>query len=308
MKTGAYVICSYDRHGDTPPNDIMEIPDAWVFKHKTYGAEKRNGWLWDLVYASGVIGFSYFSHVVISNGDCVWDRPDGMNHLIEFMGNADLMSASSNGLIHTCNMIWNPVPFLDFCEYIMFYLNINKPESYSPEVLLRDFVKDKRLKNKVVPTQPIFPKGHFYEGKVDHYSSYYQDSTWKRIVGYRNLGGEFKAACQEHLEPLPKKYFDLRDKGRFLNKHEQDTLYKYYMTDDRRWLYKYWAEGEDSYWNRRYYPIDYYGPSVLTDDSNRKTLGPPSERLGHFDRWKYNSFILKDDEYYTKWKKVIEGE
>jgi hypothetical protein len=80
------------------------------------------------------------------------------------------------------------------------------------------------------------------------------------------------------------------------------------MTDDRRWLYKYWAEGEDSYWNRRYNSIEYYGNEPLHDDSKRKELGPPSERLGHFDRWKYNSFILKDDEYNTKWKKVIEGE
>jgi hypothetical protein len=45
----------------------------------------------------------------------------------------------------------------------------------------------------------------------------------------------------------------------------------------------------------------------LKDDSKRKEFGPPSERLGHFNRWKYNSFVLKDDEYKEKWKKVIDS-
>ena len=55
MKTGAYVICSYDCKGEFPSSDIMKIPHAWVFKHKTYGADKRIGWLWDTVYAAGVL-------------------------------------------------------------------------------------------------------------------------------------------------------------------------------------------------------------------------------------------------------------
>lgn len=308
MKSGKYVVCSYDRHNDTPPNDIMEIPHSWVFKHKTYGAEKRNGWLWDIVYASGLVGCSFFDFVVIANGDCIWDKPEGIDYLTDYLGGHDLMSASSNGLIHTCNIIFRSEVFLDFVIYIIAELDRNIPESYSPEVLLKDFVRSEKCIYKNLPVQPIYPKGHFYEGKIDHYSSYNQDSTWKEILGYRNLGGEHKAACQEHLEPLPKKYFDLRDNGRFFNKHEQDTLYKYLITNDRRWLYKYWSEGEDSYWNRRYYPIEYYGKEPLYDDSRRKELGPPSERLGHFNRWKYNSFILKDDEYYSKWKKVIKGE
>jgi hypothetical protein len=309
MQTGKYVICSYDRHGEVVPADIMDIPHAWVFKHETFGAEKRNGWLWDIVYAAGILTrFNNLKYVFTTNGDCIWDKPQNMDRISDLLGSYDLMSASSNSTIHTCNKIWKFRAFKEFVSYIIFNLSNNIPESYSPEVLLRDFMSRSSFKHKTVPKQPIYPKGHFYEGKVDHYSSYHQDSTWKEILGYRNLGGEHKTACQEHLEPVPVRYFDLRNEGEFLNKHERETLYFYLVNGDRRYLYKYWSEGEDSYWNRRYYPIEYYGSESLYTDSKRKELGPPSERLGQFDRWKYNSFVLKDDEYYSKWKKVIEGE
>jgi hypothetical protein len=309
-ETGKYVICSYDRHTETPPSDILDVPDAWVWKHKTYGAEKRNGWLWDIVYAAGIVeSFQNVRKVVLGNGDCIWDKPEGLNGLIDRLGVYDILSASSDtNLIHTCNMIWSRECFITFVEDIKDALNQNLPASHSPEVLLRDFMKQNNtFVNIPVQKQPMYPKKHFYGGRVDHYSAYHQDSTFKEVVGYRNLGGEHKAACQEHLEPVPREYFDLRQGGKYLNQHERNTLLNYYLNNDRRWLYKYWAEGEDSYWNRRYHNIEYYGDEPLDNDSKRKELGPPSERLGHFNRWKYNSFVLKDDEYKEKWKEVIDN-
>lgn len=307
-KTGKYVICSYDRHFLSPPIDILDIPHSWVFKHRTYGADKRNGWLWDIVYAAGIVKlFSNIKYVITANGDCIWDKPNNINKLFELLGKGDILSASSEpNLIHTCNMVMSRAFFLVFVDRIKERLEENRPESYSPEVLLRNFVKANSFVNVPVPKQPIYPKEHFYGGKVDHYSAYRQDSTFKEIVGYRNLGAEHKAACLEHLEPVPIKYMDLREDGMYFNQHERNTLIKYYQTNDRRWLYKYFSEGEDSYWNRRYYDLEYYGKEPLFDDSKRKELGPPSERLGHFNRWKYNSFVLKDEEYERKWKKIIE--
>lgn len=305
--TGKYVICSYDKHTEMPPMDILDIPDAWVFKHKTYGAEKRNGWLWDIVYAAGIVNdFQNVKYIITGNGDCIWDKPEGVDDLIDMMGYGDILSAScETNLIHTCNMVWSRACFITFVEEIKEVLNRNIPESYSPEVLLRDFMKSNTFNNVPVRKQPLYPEKHVYAGKIDHYSSYNQNSTFKEIVGYRNLGGEHKSQCQEHRDPLPVEYFDLRDNGKYLNKHEQETLFNYLKTNDRRWLYKYWAEGEDSSFNRRYHNLEYYGNEVLLDDSKRKELGPPSERLGFFDRWKYSSFILKDKEYEEKWKDFI---
>ena len=288
MKTGAYVICAYDRHNIPPPADVMDIPHAWVFKHKTYGAEKRLGWLWNIIYGGNLVSqFSNFKYIITVNSDCIWERPRGIDSLTKLVeGRYDLSSSSSNGTIHTCAVIYKEQAFKKFLTYIKNQLEINVPEGYSPEVLLRDFVRD-YLFNRVPPLQARYPEGHIYAGQVDHYSSYNQDSTWKRIVGYRNLGGEHKWSCLEHLEPVLQTYCDLRTDehgAMYLSQHEQN-LFNYYLSMDRRWLYKYWAEGEDSYYNRIYMPLEYYGDEPLHDDSKRKEFGPPSERWGFFNRF-----------------------
>jgi hypothetical protein len=305
MQTGAYVLCSYDCKGEFPKSDVLKIPHSWVFKHPTYGADKRNGWLWNIVYASGVLSrFNNLKVVFIGNGDCIWDNPNGINDIVKFLGSdCDMMASSSNGIIHTCSVMFKANVFHRLADYITETLKYNMPKSYSPEVVLRDFVKHHNIKNRQASIQPMFPFDNRYKG-IDHYNAYNQDSTWQRVLGFRNLGAEHKQCPIEHLEPIPKKYIDFDFD--YFTKHEQ-LLHQYYKTNDRRWLYRYWAEGEDSYWNRRYYPIEYYGNEVLTDDSKRKELGPPSERLNHFIRKEFQSFILKDNEYHKKWKDVIEG-
>lgn len=294
IETKKYVICAYDSHGEYPASDVMTIPNSWVFKHHTYGATKRNGWLWNIIYAASVIKEFNFKYVFCNNSDCIFEKPENVDKLVDILDNNDIISSSSNGIIHTCSMLFKIEPFLNFVYYIKKNIKNNVPESYSPEVLLRDFTNKYCIKNKVPEIMAIYPEHNKYAGAIDHYSSYNQDSTWKRIIGFRNLGGELKTACQEHLDPPPKKYFDLREKGRYLNQHERTTLYYYYTTGDRRWLYKYWAEGEDSDFNRRYYTIDYYGNKPIYDDSKRKELGPPSERLEQFDRTNYMGYVLKD--------------
>ena len=83
MKSGKFVICSYDSHGQLDvTQDIYNIPHAWVFKHKTYGATKRNGWLWDIVYGAGIVKMSQsFDYVFTTNSDCVWDKPENIDNM-----------------------------------------------------------------------------------------------------------------------------------------------------------------------------------------------------------------------------------
>ena len=286
VSSGKYVISSFDRHRGTIPEDIFAVPHSWTFKHLTHGAEKRNGWLWDIVYGAGIINlFENFEYVFTVNGDCIWDKPEGVEDIIELLGDNDIMSSSSNGIIHTCSVIWKRQTFLDFVSCIRNNLEKNRPESYSPEVLLRDWAFLNKIKVKVPPLQAKYPQGHQHADAIDHYSSYHQDSTWKQLLGYRNLGGEHKWSVLEHLEPLPRKYFDLRNNGEFLSQHEKTTLLPFYLTQDRRYLYMYWDQGEDSYYNRKYYTLEHYGNKPLHDDSKRKELGPDSERKDLFNRF-----------------------
>ena len=310
MKTGDYVILSYDSHKQWPHTEILNIPHTWVTKPRTYGAEKRIGWLYDVLLAGGILRpLMNVQAVIITNGDIIFEKPENVDALRKYVDryNGDMMCVTAEpNLLHTAAMIMKGWAFQSFVDYIATMLTHNIPESYSPEVLLRDWVETHDIKNVVPEVQPLYPKGHRYAGKIDHYASYNQDHTWKRLVGFRNLGGEMKAICHEHLEPLPSKYFYMGHPPNYFNHHEASTLYKYYQSGDRRWLYKYFSEGEESSFNRRYYPIEYYGGQPLYDDKYRKRLGPPTERDGVFDRFKTGSYVLKDEEFHKKHKEWIQ--
>ena len=309
MKTGKYVICSYDSHKQWPHNEIMNIPHTWVTKPMTYGAEKRIGWLYDVVLAGGMIRpMNNIEAVIITNGDCIWEKPEKVNELrgVVERNDGDMMCVTADTTLHTAAMIMKGWVFQMFVDYILGMLENNIPESYSPEVLLRDFVEQRNIKNIVPGIQPTFPDGHRYAGKIDHYASYNQDSLWKRLVGFRNLGGEHKAACYEHLEPVNREYFYMGHPPIYFDQHEAQTLYMYFKTGDRRWLYKYYAEGEESSFNRRYYPLEFYGEQALYDDSRRSEIGPPTEIHGVFDRFKTGSYVLKDKEFEKKHKAWIQ--
>jgi len=308
MKTGKYVILSYDSHKSWPHDNIMNIPHSIVTKPITYGAEKRIGWLYDVVLAGGLIRpLNNIEAVIITNGDCIWEKPENVDKLKDVVkrNDGDMMCVTADSTLHTAAMIMKCWVFHMFVDYVIAMLENNIPESYSPEVLLRDFVKERNIKNIVPRMQPLFPKGHKYAGKIDHYASYNQPSTWKELVGFRNLGGEMKVICQQHLNPLSKNFFDMRNDGEYFSKHEKDTLYKFYLTGDYRYLYMYYDTGEDSFFNRRYSNLEYYGNKPIYDNSKRKEFGPYSERTGFFKKWKYDSYIIKDEEYETKWKTFI---
>jgi len=309
MKTGKYVICSYDAHKQWPREDVMNIPHTWITKPPTYGAEKRIGWLYDVILAGGLIRpLNNIEAVIITNGDCIWNIPHNVDSLRAYVErfNGDMMCITADSTLHTAAMIMKSGVFQMFVDYIVDMLELNPRESYSPEVLLRDFVEQRNIKNIVPKAQPQFPMGHQYSGKIDHYCSYNQHHTWNSLVGFRNLGGEMKAACHEHLEPPDKKYMDLYDSGVYFNIHERENLYTYYITKDRRWLWKYWTEGEESFFNRRYLPLTFYGFEPQWNDDNRLEHGPSTEIHGVFDRFKTGSYVLKDKEFEKKHKKFIE--
>jgi hypothetical protein len=309
MKTGKYVILSYDSHKQWLRDNIMDIPHTVVTKPPTYGAEVRIGWLLDVILAGGVVRpLRNIETVIVTNGDCIWDIPGNVDALRAYINHfeGDMMCVTADSVLHTAAMVMKGWVFQALIDYLVVFVAENRPESYSPEVLLRDFVQSRNIKNIFPKVQPSFPAGHVHAGKIDHYCRYNQDHTWNRLVGFRNLGGEMKANCYEHLEPLDKKYMDMYNNGSYFNTHEKETLYMYYITKDRRWLWKYWAEGEESFFNRRYLPYNFYGFQPQYNDDNRLEHGPSTEMYGVFDRFKTGSYVLKDKEFEKKHKKFIE--
>lgn len=280
--TGKFVLLAFDTHiksdnilclkDHLPPADILAIPHTIVLKHSTWDADKRNGWLWNFVYAANLLtSFKNFKHILTINSDCALDRPEGVQELIELLGDGDYMSQAAVSAgeeiasIHTCSMLFKREALVRVTEYFMDSLKETRPESYSPEVLLAQAHKDLKLKLTPTPEVPIFPDWHDFAGSVDDYQSYNEDSTWKKVLGFRNLCAENDTAGIERLTPLPSKYFDLRDGGDLLAGYEREALYKYYLTGDKRYLWMHWDRDEDSWYDRRVYPVEHYGPQPVLD-------------------------------------------
>jgi hypothetical protein len=289
-KTGKFVVLAFDTHlrndnvlsfdQHIPPPDILVIPDIVVFKHSTWDADKRNGWLWNIVYASNIIsGFDNFKYVFTINSDCCLDKPEGIDTLIEMMGDHDFMpqSVEYDGeskeevkLIHTCSVLYKTETFKKFVDYFKQNLKKNIPDSYSPESLMVEVQNKFKFKMKEVQS-PIFPDFVLdFPGAIDHYASYGEDSTWKEVVGFRNLCAENDTSGIERLPPLPAKYFDLRNNGEFLSGYERETLFHFYKTGDWRYVYMLWDQDEDSWYDRRVYPIEHYGAQPVYANEEQK--------------------------------------
>jgi hypothetical protein len=280
--TGAFVLLAFDTHlkfdniqsyeAHFPPPDLLAIPNAIVLKHSTFDADKRNGWMWNFIYgANTLLGFSNFKHILTINSDCAFDRPEGLPELIKLLGDGDYMSQAAQGggeelnSVHTCSMLFKREALIRLADYFTDAMAVAGPESYSPEVLLTKAHKELRLKLTPTPEMPIFPKWHDFAGAIDDYQSYNEDSTWKKIMGFRNLCAENDTKGIERLPPIPAKYFDFRNGGALLSGYEREALYCYYQTGDLRYLWMHWDRDEDSWYDRRVYPVEHYGPEPVLD-------------------------------------------
>jgi len=248
-----------------PDLDMFLAAHMWVHKHVTYEEPKRNGWFWDVMYAQGVIkNFDNFEYVFTVNGDCLWEKPEGVDELIELMGDADLMSVSSDyNTIHTCAVLFKRKAFMRIIDYMAKYHKVSIIGSYSPEKLLFEAVEILDLKEKKVPKQPEEPG---QPGNVDHYSRYKQPHTWNDIVGYRNIGAEWLTALIERFEPPEKEFIDFKY-FHTLHADSSTNALKFYETGDKRYLYMAWDQNEDSFYDRTYYPIERYGEEPIIGDS-----------------------------------------
>jgi hypothetical protein len=275
--TGKYVILAYDHPvysfdkttqtidwmlRSFPKPEHYMLAHSVIMKHKTIDNNKRTGWFWDTYYARGIVSlFPNIKYVYVANGDCILEKPEGMNDLIALLGDADFMSGqSSEGrTIHSADMIFKVEAFNKLLDYMASRHKVAVWGSISVEALIDDALRKGVVKVKHAPKQPIDPT----DGSVDYYCKYGGDSTFKDIIGFRNLYAEAEHRENNALEPLGKEYFDNFMDWIYMPPCFRGTICKYYDTGDRRYLYRFWDEGEDSWYNRIYYPVEHYGKEPI---------------------------------------------
>ncbi len=271
--SGAFVILSFDNPfypwmAPNPQHLVRCMPNcehyllanSVVHKHITYDADKRNGWFWDVRYAQGILKqFPNIKHVYMTNGDCIIERPEGFKELIEILGEADLMSGqSTDSNIHTADVLFKAEAFHKIFDYMAEMFRVPVIGSRSPEGSMMEAIHKVGATYRHAPQQPLDT-----DGTVDSYSRRDQDSTWKQILGYKNLFAIQETAWNEGGEPVSRDYIDSYMDWIYFSGEERETICKYWETGDRRYLYAWWDRGEDSWYNRLYYPVEAYGPEPI---------------------------------------------
>ena len=127
--------------------------------------------------------------------------------------------------------------------------------SRSPEGNLKEAVSQLKLKLGIAPKQPLDK-----DGTIDSYARYGQESTWKELVGFRNLFAEYETLGNngEDVAWLAPYADDFKD-WLYWGGEERETVCQYWKTGDKRYLWQWWDRWEDSDYNRLYYPFSYYG-------------------------------------------------
>lgn len=277
-KTGGYVVLAYDNSNyiwdniddpdyifsKTPRPRHMLLTHAFVMKHKTYDADKRIGWFWNVRYALSIIDkFPNIKYVYCTNGDCILEKPEGLEEIKKMLGDGDFISGQSHpgGTIHTACVLYKVETLRKIMEYMTTRISPMVIAGQSPEGMLRDAVNLMGLKEVFAPEQP-----RDANGDIDWYCTTNSPSTWKSVLGFRNLYAEQEYRTNNRLELLNPKYLDNFHNWVYYNDPERAMMCKYYETLDRRWLYMWWDRNCNSVEDRIYHPLEHYGTEPIPED------------------------------------------
>ena len=120
---------------------------------------------------------------------------------------------------------------------------------------LKEAVDQLKLKVGIPEKQPLDT-----DGTIDSYARRGQESTWKEIVGFRNLFAEYETCGNEGNDVFwLRPYVDDFKDYLYWAGEEKETVCQYWKTGDKRHLWRWWDRWEDSDYNRLYYPLEFYG-------------------------------------------------
>lgn len=270
-RTGALVILSYDNpfYAWVPqsPNEIIRcmpnmshylLANCFVSKHITYDSDKRNGWFWNVRYAQGIIKqFPNIKYVYCTNGDCLIEKPEGFKDIIALLGDNEFITGqSTESVFHTATMFFKTEAFHKIVDGMAEIMRVPVVGSHSPEVMLRELIAELKIKAIHAPKQPLDPD----DGSVDMYARHDQDSTWKELLGFKNLFAIYETAGNMGRDIIHfKDYVDNYCDFIYWAGEERETICKYWETGDLRYLWKWHDQWEDSWYNRLYMPLEHYG-------------------------------------------------
>jgi hypothetical protein len=232
QKTGYFTLLAYDNpfydknhlvQNRMPSTHTLMLADEILIKHKSWGSGVSVPHYWNMWYGLHMLQSIGFKYVFNLNGDCIMEKPEGIEEIIQMLGTNDIISCEHHKNHYIGTMSW--LAKLDIAVKIwdlnlerMFEYNLGNAEG-------RFAIFSKALGLKVVDVEN--PEDH-------HFKPPGVKGTWRKVLGFRHLHAEHKVRKLLKMEPIEKEYFDYQ----FLNQHEKNTLLKYWETNDKTYLEK----------------------------------------------------------------------
>lgn len=225
QRLGFWVAVAYDNFIDPkqpapidwnywmPPKDCMDLMDTFLMPHHQGWGGVSYPYIWQLRLASGLM--SGFEYVFCNNGDCIIEKPEGFQQLIDRMGDADIMSAGPTlpREIGTASFLVRGKVFQAIAKHMNDHMvpfeeyEKSTQEFGNTEGRLAVAVRDLGLKAVVVPT-----------GKCPHHDQCEQfhepgHGLWYDAIGFRHIHGEHNYAYRYKGTPPHYRYLDQRFMG-----------------------------------------------------------------------------------------------
>ncbi len=250
-KLGYWTVLSYDNFIDPkdgqseidwkywmPPKDVMINVDTFLLPHHQTWGGVSYPFVWQLRLASGI--FSEFDYVLVNNGDCVIENPEGFPKLLEMLGDADIMS-SGPALpreIGTAGLLMKTSAFIKIAKHMLDHMvpfeeyEKSTQEFGNTEGRLSVAVRELGLKQVIIepgscPTHNVCEQFHV-AGK----------GTWYETIGFRHIHGEMNYAYRYKAFPPQAKYLD----ERYVSANDMEAIKKYEETNDKSFIENWWAK------------------------------------------------------------------
>jgi hypothetical protein len=246
-KLGFWITLAYDNYINPkrsdikydnvmPPIDVLNQIDTLIIPHYQTWGGVLYPYFWLLKF--GLDAMSGFEYVYCSNGDCILEKPENFNQLIEILGNHDIVSCSwekggRQGLFNTTAFLAKTKAakaiMKHFQDYLIPFDNYDKNCENMGNTESRFAIAINELGLRSV--RNIVPGFNTQFHKPGY-------GTWYEVLGFRHIHAELGYAYKYREIPPPPEYYDKR----YMSQHEYECISKYYETKDISFLEKWWKK------------------------------------------------------------------
>ena len=214
-----------------PPKDVMDMVDTFLLPHHQTWGGVSYPFMWQLRLASGIL--NQFEYVLVNNGDCIIEKPEGFPKMLEALGDGDILSSGPTlpREIGTAGLLMKSSAFIKISKHMIDHIvpfteyEKSTQEFGNTEGRLATACRDLGL--KVVSCEPGFNEQLHIPGT----------GFWYETIGFRHIHGELNYAYRYKKMPPPSKYLDERFVG-----GEDIKAAKAYETGDIEFVKNWWAK------------------------------------------------------------------